>query len=96
MNVYLQIATKIRFPLYFRYLLYTLSDDIMNMQILFSLSKIGGIKSKHPICDVIFLNKDISVTTLDITMKFSMRTPQIHSEGSVSQICHLGPSFYLM
>ena len=96
MNVYLQIATKIRFPLYFRYLLYTLSDDIMNMQILFSLSEIGGIKSKNPIFNVIFLNKDISVTTLDITMKFSMRTPHIHSEGKVSQIFHLCPSFSFM
>ena len=68
----------------------------MNMQILFSLSEIGGIASKNPICNVIFLNKDISVTTLDITMKFSMRTPHIHSEGSMSQIFHLGRSFYFM
>ena len=37
-----------------------------------------------------------SKTTLDITMKFSMTAPHIHSEGSVSQIFYLGPSFYFM
>ena len=66
------------------------------MQILFCLSEIGGSESKSPICYVIFFNKDTSVTTLDIAMTFSMTAPHIHSEGSVSQIFHLGSSFYFM
>ena len=66
------------------------------MQILFSLSEIRDSKSKYLIFYVIFLNKEISVTTLDITMKFSMRAPHSYSEGSVSQIFYLGPSFYFM
>ena len=66
------------------------------MQILFSLSEILGSKSKNLFFYVIFFNKDISVTTLDITMEFSMTAPHVHSEESVSQIFHLGPSFYFM
>ena len=66
------------------------------MQILFCLSEIGGSESKSLICYVIFFNKDISITTLDITMKFPMTAPHIHSEGSVSQIFHLGSSSYFM
>ena len=69
MNVYLQKATKILFPFYFRYRLYSLSDDIMNMEILFSLSEIVGSKSKIQIFYVIFFNKDISITTKDIAMR---------------------------
>ena len=69
---------------------------MINMQILFSLSEIQDSKIKNLIFYVIFLNKDISVTTLDITMKFSMTAPHIHPEGSVSQIFYLSPSFYLM
>ena len=66
------------------------------MQISFSLSEIGCSKSKNLIFYVIFFNKDISVTTIDISMKFSMKAPHTHSEGSVSQIFYLGPSFYFM
>ena len=66
------------------------------MQILFSLSEIRDSKSKNLIFYVIFFNKDISVTTSDITMKFSMIAPYINPEGSVSQIFYLGPSFYFM
>ena len=69
---------------------------MINMQILFFVAEIGISKNKNLIFHVIFLNKDISVTTLDITMKFSMTALHIHSEGSVSQICYLGPSFYFM
>ena len=58
---------------------------MINMQILFFVAEIGISK-----------NKDISVTTLDITMKFSMTALHIHSEGSVSQIFYFGPSFYFM
>ena len=66
------------------------------MQISFSLSEMGYSKSKNLIFYVIFFNKDISVTTIDITMKFPMTAPHINSEGSVSQIFYLCPSFYFM
>ena len=69
---------------------------MINMQILFFVAEIGISKNKNLIFHVIFLNKDISVTTLDITMKFSMTALHIHSEGSMSQIFYLGPSFYFM
>ena len=66
------------------------------MQILFVVAEIGTSKNKNQIFNVIFFNKDISVTTLDITMKFSMTALHIHFEGSVSQNLYLGPSFYSM
>ena len=69
---------------------------MINMQILFFVAEIGISKNRNLIFHVIFLNKDISVTTLDITMKFSMTALHIHSEGSVSQILYLGLSFYFM
>ena len=69
---------------------------MIHMQILFLVAEIGTSKNKNLIFHVIFLNKDISVTKLDITMKFSMTALHIHSEGSVSQIFYLGPSFYFM
>ena len=59
---------------------------MINMQILFFVVEIGTSKNKNLIFHVIFFNKDISVTTLDITMKFSMTALHIHFEGSVSQI----------
>ena len=75
----------------------TLSGDIITMQILFFVAEIGTIKSKYQIFRVIFFNKDFSVglTTLDITIKFSMRAPHTHSNGSLSQIFFC-PSFYFM
>ena len=69
---------------------------MINVQTLFFVAQIGTSKNKNLIFHVIFLNKDISVTTLDITMKFSMTVLHIHSEGSVSQTVYLGPSFYFM
>ena len=66
------------------------------MQILFFVAEIGTSKNKNLIFHVILLNMDISVTTLDINMKFSMTAFHIHSEGRVSQIFHLGPSFHFM
>ena len=66
------------------------------MKILFSLSEIGASKSKNRIFIVIFLNKDISITTLDIAVKFRMTVLHIYSEGSVSQIIYLHSSFYFM
>ena len=69
---------------------------MINIQISFFVAEIGTSKNKNLIFHVIFLNKDISVTKLDITMKFSMTALHTHSEGSVSQIFYLGPSFYFM
>ena len=69
---------------------------MMNMQISFSVAKMGVSKSKNLIFNVIFFNTDISVTTQDIAMKFCMTILHVHSEGSVSQILYLGPSFYFM
>ena len=69
---------------------------MMNVQTLFFVAQIGTSKNKNLIFHVNFLNNDISVTTLDITMKFSMTVLHIHSEGTVSQIVYLGPSFYFM
>ena len=54
---------------------------MINMQILFSLSEIGGSKSKNQIFYGIFVNNDISVTTLDIAMIFCMPVLHIYSEG---------------
>ena len=69
---------------------------MINMQILFFVAEIWTSKNKNLIFHVIFFNMDISVTTLDITMKFSMPAFHIQFEGSVSQIFYLGPSFYFM
>ena len=66
------------------------------MQILFFDAEIGTSKNINLIFHVIFLNNDISVTTLDITMKFSMTALHLHFEGRVSQIFCLGPSFCFM
>ena len=66
------------------------------MQISFSVAEIGGRKSKSLILYVIFLNKDISMTTQDIAMRFCMTSLHINCEGSVSQIFNLGPSLYYM
>ena len=69
---------------------------MINMQIVFSFAEIWGSKSKNRIFYVIFLNKDISVTTLDIAMNFFMTVLHFHSEGSVSQIFYLGPHLHFM
>ena len=69
---------------------------MINMQISFSVAKIGISKYKNLIFYVIFLNTDISVTTQDIAMTFCMTILHIHIEGSVSQIFYLGPRFCFM
>ena len=69
---------------------------MINMQILFFVAEIGTSKNINLIFHVIFLNNDISVTTLHITMKFSMTGLHIHFEGSVSQFLCLGPSCSFM
>ena len=69
---------------------------MINMQISFSIAKIGVSKCKNQIFYVIFFNADISVTTQDIARKFCMTLLHIHIEGSVSQIFYLGPSSCFM
>ena len=51
---------------------------MINMQILCFVAEIGTSKNINLIFHVIFFNNDISVTTLDITMKFSMTALHIH------------------
>ena len=69
---------------------------MINIQISFSVAKIGVSKCKNLIFFYYFVNTDISVTTQDIAMKFCMTILHIHIEGSVSQIFYLGPSFCFM
>ena len=66
------------------------------MQMSFSIDEIGCSKSKNLISYVIFLNKDISITTQDIATKICMTILPINCEGSLSQIFNLDPSFYFM
>ena len=42
------------------------------------------------------LNFHFSVTFAYKDLKFCLLSPDIHSEGKVSQICYLGLSFYFM
>ena len=53
-------------------------------------------KSKNLFFGKIFLNVHFSKTIAYKDFKFCLLSPHIHSEGTVSQICHLGLSFYLM
>ena len=69
---------------------------MMNMQISFSVAKIGVSKCKNLIFYVIFFNTDISVTTQDIAMKFCVTILHIHIEGSMSQILYVHSSFCFM
>ena len=66
------------------------------MNISFFFTEIGREKGKILIFYVIFFNKDISITVADIILKFCISVLHILPEGSVSQICHLGSSFYFM
>ena len=66
------------------------------MKIPFSFTEMGREKGKILIFHVLFLNKDISIIVADIILKFCMLVLHILPEGSVSQICYLGPSFYFM
>ena len=58
---------------------------MIHMQTLIFVAEMGTSKSKNLVFHVIFFNKDISVTTLDIALKFSVTAPNFHFEGSVSQ-----------
>ena len=70
----------------FRCQLNTLSYDIINMHMSFSVTEIWGSKSKNLFFYDIFLNTDISITNQDIAMKFCMIILHINCEGSMSQI----------
>ena len=43
-----------------------------------------------------FFNIDISLSTKEPDLKFEICIHQIYMQGSVSQIFHLGPSFFFM
>ena len=66
------------------------------MNISFFFVEIGREKGKILIFHVIFFNKDISISVADIILKFCISVLHVLSEGSMSQICHLGSSFYFM
>ena len=66
------------------------------IKIHFFFTELGYEKGKILIFHGIFLNNDISITVADIILKFCMLVIHILPEGSVSQIFHLGPSFYFM
>ena len=80
----------------FRYQLNTLSYDIINMHMSFSVAETWGSKSKHFMFYDMFFNTDISITNQDIAMKFCMIILHINCEGSVSHFFFLVPSFYFM
>ena len=58
--------------------------------------KYQNSKSGNGIFDKIFLNVYFSITIADTDFKFCQLSPDIHSEGTVSQILNLGLSFYFM
>ena len=66
------------------------------MKISFFFTEIGREKGKILIFHILFFNKDISITVADIILKFYISVLRILPEGRVSQIFHLGPSFYCM
>ena len=66
------------------------------MKMLFFFTEIGHEKRKILIFYVIYFNKDISINVGDIILKFCILVLHILSEGSVSQILYLCPSFYFM
>ena len=53
-------------------------------------------KSKKLIFDNYFLNLNFSITMVYKELKFCFLILLTHSEGTVSQIFHLGLSFYFM
>ena len=94
--MYLHFSSNIIYSFGFKCQLNTLSVDIMNMQMSFSVAEIGCSKTKNLIFYGIFLNTDISITTQEIATKICMTILHINCEGSVSQMFYLGPSFYFM
>ena len=53
-------------------------------------------KSKILNFNVIFFNKNISITVADINRTFCISVVHTLPEGTVSQIYNLGPSLYFM
>ena len=51
---------------------------------------------KNQYFDFYFLNQDFLFTIMSPTLYFCILIDNIHSEGTVSQIFNLGPSFYFM
>ena len=60
------------------------------------LMKYHNNNLKNQIFDNIFLNVHFSITMAYKDFKFSLLSPNTHSEGTVSQIFDLGLSFYFM
>ena len=54
------------------------------------------ISEKNLIFDKYFLNLVFSITIAPAEFKFGVIRLHTHSEGTVSQIFYLGPSFYFM
>ena len=62
----------------------------------FLLTEIENNENENIIFHFHFLNKDISVTNKEKLMKFSRDVLHVMSEGNMSQIFYLGPSFHFM
>ena len=67
-----------------------------NMKMSFFLTEKWSEKGKIQFFHVIFLNKNISITVLDIVLKFCIPVLHTHSEEKLSHIFYLGPSLYFM
>ena len=68
---------------------------MMKIEISFPIIEIMGSKSENLLFHDIFLNKDISILTVqDMAIKFWVTNLHIHSEGIASQILYLGRSFF--
>ena len=65
---------------------------MIEIKILFYETKIQRRKCKNLSFHDIILKTDISITAIDIAMKFCMIVLDIHSKGMVSQILYLSPS----
>ena len=66
------------------------------IKIHFFFPELGHEKGKILIFHGISLNNDISINIADIVLKLCILVLLILAKGSVSQIFHLGPSFYFM
>ena len=68
---------------------------MINSKIKFAFTKIKRGKGKNLIFHYIFLNKDISITVLDIDMKFGMVLIHTYSDRDMSQIFSFRSCFFL-
>ena len=83
------IKHQYMYDIYVNRLLYGLSIDIKHI-------KITWTDTIQAIFLYIFFNKDFSFNISLKSVKCSVHVDKGHLEGSVSQICYLGPSFYFM